>query len=105
MSCGLVVNKSIICIMIEAIFFVFLITSIIMFIIQKKYLTYIPNKIYKIIDHNSSKILLHTIKLSKDDGFINNEYNDRKPPPFQGVNGMLGVIWYKRITANIPKYA
>ena len=75
MSCGLVVNKSIICIMIEAIFFVFLITSIIIFIIQKKYLTYIPNKIYKIIDHNSSKILLQTLKTCYNEGEMINQMN------------------------------
>ena len=39
-----------------------------MFIIQKKYLTYIPNKIYKIIDHNSSKILLQTLKTCYNEG-------------------------------------
>lgn len=50
--------------MIEAIFSVFLLTSLIIFIINKKYLSYIPNKIYKIIDDNSSKILLHTFKSS-----------------------------------------
>tara|TARA_R110002012_G_scaffold193099_1_gene360709 strand:+ start:142 stop:339 length:198 start_codon:yes stop_codon:yes gene_type:complete len=53
--------------MIEAVFFVFLLTSIIIFIIQKQYLSYIPNKIYKIIDHNSSKILLQTLKSSYDE--------------------------------------
>ena len=50
--------------MIEAIFSVFLLTSIIIFIINKKYLSYIPNKIYKYIDDNTSKILLQTLKSS-----------------------------------------
>ena len=54
--------------MIEAVFFVFLLTSIIIFIIQKQYLSYIPNKIYKIIDHNSSKILLQTLKTCYNEG-------------------------------------
>ena len=53
--------------MIEAFFFVFLITSIIIFILQKKYLSYIPNKIYKYIDDNTSKILLQTLKSSYDE--------------------------------------
>ena len=56
--------------MIEAVFFVFLLTSIIIFILQKQYLSYIPNKIYKIIDHNSSKILLQTLKSSYDESLL-----------------------------------
>ena len=53
--------------MIEAVFFVFLLTSIIIFILQKQYLNYIPNKIYKFIDDHSSKILLQTLKTCYDE--------------------------------------
>ena len=53
--------------MIEALFFVFLLTSIIIFILQKQYLSYIPNKIYKYIDDKTSKILLQTLKSSYDE--------------------------------------
>jgi len=54
--------------MIEALFFVFLLTSIIIFILQKQYLSYIPNKIYKYIDDKTSKILLQTLKSCYDEG-------------------------------------
>ena len=53
--------------MIEALFFVFLLTSIIIFILQKQYLSYIPNKIYKYIDDKTSKILLQTLKSCYDE--------------------------------------
>ena len=62
--------------MIEAFFFVFLITSIIIFILQKQYLSYIPNKIYKYIDDKTSKILLKTLKSCYDEGEMIN-YTDK----------------------------
>tara|TARA_B100001094_G_C18142907_1_gene778932 strand:- start:826 stop:999 length:174 start_codon:yes stop_codon:yes gene_type:complete len=56
--------------MIEALFLLFIITSLLILLKKTGYMSYIPKLIYKVIDDNSSKILLENLKRYYDEDLM-----------------------------------
>jgi len=63
--------------MIEAIFFVFFIISILSLIINSSYFNYIPNMIYKTINKNSNTIMRNKLLDALDTKWIYDDINNK----------------------------
>ena len=63
--------------MIEALFFVFFIVSILSLIINSSYFNYIPNMIYKTINKNSNTIMRNKLLDALDTKWIYDDINNK----------------------------
>jgi len=63
--------------MIEALFFVFFIISILSLIINSSYFNYIPNMIYKTINKNSNTIMRNKLLDALDTKWIYDDINNK----------------------------
>ena len=63
--------------MIEALFFVFFIISILSLIVNSSYFNYIPNMIYKTINKNSNTIMRNKLLDALDTKWIYDDINNK----------------------------